>query len=84
MQKIARKHGKTVAQVLLRHIVQKGIVAIPKSSNPERVRQNIEIFDFALSGEDVKVLDGLDRGEDGRMFDFLFFKGWALENRVEK
>jgi diketogulonate reductase-like aldo/keto reductase len=40
---VAKKHGKTTAQVLLRHIVQRGIAAIPKSTNPERIRQNLQV-----------------------------------------
>lgn len=75
VQEIAKKHNKTAAQILLRFIVQNGIVAIPKSVNPERLRQNIDIFDFALDDSDVKKLEGLDRGEDGRLFDFKAFKG---------
>jgi diketogulonate reductase-like aldo/keto reductase len=39
----AKKHGKTPAQILLRHIVQRGIAAIPKSTNPERIRQNLQV-----------------------------------------
>lgn len=79
VQEIAEKHQKTTAQVLLRHVVQKGIAAVPKSSNPERIRQNIDIFDFVLDDEDVGRLDGLDRGEEGRLFRFLFFKGLVFE-----
>jgi len=41
--KVAKKHGKTPAQVLLRHIVQKGIVVIPKSINPRRIMENIRV-----------------------------------------
>jgi diketogulonate reductase-like aldo/keto reductase len=40
---VAKKHGKTPAQILLRHIVQRGIAAIPKSINPERIRQNLQV-----------------------------------------
>lgn len=72
---IAKKYNKTPAQILLRHIVQKGIVAIPKSVNPDRVRQNIDVFDFALDESEIEELDSLDKGEDGRFFDFTAFKG---------
>jgi diketogulonate reductase-like aldo/keto reductase len=41
--KIAKQHEKTPAQILLRHIVQRGIAAIPKSTNPERIRQNLQV-----------------------------------------
>jgi len=40
---VAKKHGKTSAQILLRHIVQRGIAAIPKSTNPERIHQNLQV-----------------------------------------
>lgn len=40
---IAKQHAKTPAQILLRHIVQRGIAAIPKSTNPERIRQNLQV-----------------------------------------
>ncbi|XP_034232333.1 aldo-keto reductase family 1 member B7-like isoform X2 [Thrips palmi] len=65
---IAKKHRKTAAQVLLRHILQKGIAVIPKSSTPARVRQNIDILDFSLDDEDVASLDSLDKGIDGKLF----------------
>ncbi|XP_047100618.1 1,5-anhydro-D-fructose reductase-like [Schistocerca piceifrons] len=65
---IAQRHGKTPAQVLLRHLVQHGIVVIPKSVNPERIRQNFDVFDFELTPEDMEKLDALDRGPKGRMF----------------
>ncbi|KAK3932815.1 Aldo-keto reductase family 1 member C4 [Frankliniella fusca] len=68
VKEIANKHHKTAAQVLLRHIVQKGITVIPKSTNPSRVRENIEIFNFILDDEDVATLDSLDKGIDGKLF----------------
>lgn len=74
-QEIAKRHNKTAAQVLLRHIVQKGVAAIPKSSNPQRLRENINIFDFSLDADDIKMLDALDRGSEGRIFDMLHSKG---------
>lgn len=75
VQAIASKHKKTVAQVLLRHIVQKGIAAIPKSTNPERLRQNLDVFDFVLDAEDVSKMDGLDKGAAARILDFTVFPG---------
>lgn len=50
-------------------------MVIPKSSNPSRIKENIEIFDCTLSDDDMNKLDALDRGEEGRIFDFVFFKG---------
>ncbi|XP_066995258.1 aldo-keto reductase family 1 member A1 [Anabrus simplex] len=66
--RIAEKHGKTPAQVLLRHIIQRGIAVIPKSSNPARIKQNFQVFDFNLSEEEVDQLDALDKGRKGRLF----------------
>lgn len=58
--KIGEKYGKTTAQVILRYIVQLGAIPIPKSSNKQRIRQNIDIFDFELTDEEVAVLDSFD------------------------
>ncbi|XP_026808981.1 1,5-anhydro-D-fructose reductase-like [Rhopalosiphum maidis] len=74
---IAEKHGKTPAQVLLRFIVQKGIVVIPKSTNPQRLALNIEIFDFELDEQDMEAMIGQDAGEGGRIIRLLFFAGIA-------
>jgi 2,5-diketo-D-gluconate reductase B len=59
---IARMKGKTIAQVALRWLVQKGIVApIPRSSNPARLAENLAVFDFSLSDEEMKRIDALKR-----------------------
>lgn len=58
--RIARKHGRSPAQILLRWHVQHGLVAIPKSQDPERMRQNLAVFDFALDAEDLAALALLD------------------------
>jgi 2,5-diketo-D-gluconate reductase A len=63
---VARKHGKTPAQVILRWHLDQGIVAIPKSVTPARIRENLAVFGFSLDGEDRARLDELDR-EDGRI-----------------
>lgn len=72
---IAARHKKTTAQILLRYLLQLDIVIIPKSSSPERIKSNIDLFDFALTEDDMKVLSTLDEGANGRIFNFLFFKG---------
>ena len=53
-KEIAASHGKTVAQVILRWNLQKGVVVIPGSGNPEHIRENIALFDFELSAEEMK------------------------------
>ncbi|MDP2526653.1 aldo/keto reductase [Maribacter dokdonensis] len=60
---LAKKYNKSVAQIILRYNLQKGIVAIPKSVHAKRIAANAEIFDFALSSEDISFLDGLETGE---------------------
>jgi 2,5-diketo-D-gluconate reductase A len=58
---IAKRHGRTPAQVLLRWCVQREIPVIPKSTHRDRIEENGQIFDFSLSVEDLAALDGLDR-----------------------
>lgn len=74
MKDMAAKYNKTIAQIVLRWDLQKGVVTIPKSSKKERIKANSELFDFTLSDEDVKLLDSLDKGKrfgpDPDNFDF--------------
>lgn len=67
VNRIAAKHNKTPAQVLIRFINQKGVAVIPKSTTPSRIRENIDIFNFQLDSEDIKELEKLDKGPQGRM-----------------
>ena len=60
---IAKKHGKTVAQVILRWDVQSGVVTIPKSVQPHRIAENAGIFDFALTEAEMTAIAALDRNE---------------------
>src|SRR4051794_32629096 len=60
---VAAAHGRTPAQVVLRWHVQLGNVVFPKSLTPERIEQNIDIWDFELSTEEMERIDALDRGE---------------------
>jgi 2,5-diketo-D-gluconate reductase A len=64
---IAAKLGRTPAQVVLRWHVQRGNIVFPKSVTPERIRENFEIFDFEVEPADLEQIDGLDRGEAGRI-----------------
>ncbi|KAG6025267.1 hypothetical protein E4U41_001577 [Claviceps citrina] len=65
---IANKYSKSPAQILIRYALQKGWVPLPKSGNEERIKQNAQVFDFTLSDEDMKTMDGLDRGKAGAVF----------------
>jgi 2,5-diketo-D-gluconate reductase A len=58
---LAREHGKTPAQVVLRWHVQLGLVAIPRTTNPSRLPENLDVFDVELSAEDLDRLEALDR-----------------------
>ncbi|MGN7800523.1 aldo/keto reductase [Leifsonia sp. 22587] len=62
IREIAEKYGKSVAQVSIRYLLQKDILPLPKSTTPERIRENADV-DFELSAEDVAALDALDAGE---------------------
>jgi len=73
-KEIANKYNKTIAQIVLRWDLQKGVITIPKSSKRERILANADIFDFELTPEDMANLDSLDRGQrygpDPNNFDF--------------
>ena len=60
---LAEKYKKTIAQIILRWHVQRGIIPIPKSSNEERIKENLSIFDFELSNADMKTIDLLNEGD---------------------
>ncbi|MBT8160467.1 MULTISPECIES: aldo/keto reductase [Arthrobacter] len=62
--RIAKKHGKTAGQVVLRWHVQQGLVAIPKSANPQRMKENLDVFTFQLDDEDLSAIATLDAGAD--------------------
>lgn len=57
---LARKHGKSVAQVILRWLVQRGVVAIPKSVHRARIAENFDVFDFELDADDMRAIAALD------------------------
>ena len=63
LQEIALFHGKTVGQVVLRWIVQQGIITIPRSTNEERMKQNLEVFDFSLTDEEMQYIDSLNQNK---------------------
>lgn len=71
LKAIGERYGKSVAQTALRFLIQRGVVAIPKSTHKERMEQNLDVFDFALSAEDMEAIGKLDKGES------LFFSHYA-------
>ena len=62
---IAQGHGKSPAQVMLRWHLQQGRSVIPKSTRPARIAENIDVFDFELTSDDLAAIDGLDTGQRG-------------------
>lgn len=60
---IAQAHGKSSAQVILRWNLQKGVVVIPGSSNPDHIQENTELYDFVLTDDEMAQINALDRGE---------------------
>ena len=62
IKKIADRHGKTPAQTVLRWQIQAGYVVIPGSKNPEHIAENIDVFDFSLTDDEMNEIKGLDRG----------------------
>lgn len=74
LQELSGKYQKSPVQIVLRWDIQKGVVTIPKSVTPERIRHNAYIFDFELSPEDMDRIDSLDKharmGEDPNKFNF--------------
>jgi 2,5-diketo-D-gluconate reductase A len=75
---IAKAHGKSIAQVIIRWHLQEGLIVIPKSVHADRIAQNFDVFDFELSPDDMQTIGGLDKGKTGRVgadpatADFLF------------
>ena len=62
MKEIGEKYGKSVAQVALRFLLQSSVVVIPKSVCKERMQENFDIFDFELTEDEMKSIEGLDQG----------------------
>ncbi len=74
LAKIGQAHGKSAAQVCLRWLMQQDIVVIPRTSKVERLKENLAIFDFDLSGAEMKQIAGLARG--GRIVDWSWSPKW--------
>lgn len=60
LKQIGKKYGKTTAQVMLRWNIQRGVIVLPKSAHKERMIQNLDVFDFTLTDEDMNAIAGLD------------------------
>ena len=76
VQQVARRVGRTPAQVLLRWCLQHDLLVIPKSVHRERIGENAQIFDFTLSPQDMAELDALDRtGGTGRAYERNVWRG---------
>lgn len=73
LETVGKSHEKTVAQVALRYLIQRGVAVIPKSVHKERMAENLNIFDFELNNEEMTAISGLDRGES------LFFSHYDPE-----
>ena len=63
ISEIAKAHGVTSAQVILRWNLQKGVVVIPGSSNSEHIKENLDIFGFSLTDDEMSRINALDRNE---------------------
>ncbi len=63
MKDLAAKYKRTVSQIVLRWDIQTDVVTIPKSTRPERIKENSEIFDFEIADEDMRAINSLDKGE---------------------
>lgn len=75
---IAEKYGKSIVQVILRWLIQQDVIAIPKTWEESHLKENINIFDFELTQEEMAVIDGLDQGK------FLNYNPYGLLKNVPK
>jgi 2,5-diketo-D-gluconate reductase A len=66
IKSIGARYGKSIAQTIIRWHLQNGDIVIPKSTHAERIKENIDVFGFELSAEDMKAISGLGKGEAGR------------------
>ena len=74
LAEIGAKDGKSAAQTVIRWHIQRGVVVLPKSTHADRIRQNIDVFDFVLSDDDMAAISAMDTGKrnsaDPDNFDF--------------
>ena len=76
LSSIATAHNKSVAQVILRWHIQEGLIPIPGSTNASHIKENINIFDFELNDNQMNLIRGLDKGEDGREYNIEYGLTW--------
>ncbi len=72
LESIAAAHDKSVVQIIVRWHIQEGFSVIPGSTNPDHIQENIEIFDFELTDEEMELIRAMDQGESGRYFNINY------------
>lgn len=77
---LAKKYGKDVGQIILRFENQEGIIVLPKSTKPERIKSNLDIFDFTLTDEEMEAMRNLDKGKGKHDPDAPGVGEWLLSN----
>ena len=82
IQQIAEAHGKTAYQTILRWHIQEGLCPVPGSTNPAHILENINIFDFELSDEEMEAIRAIDLGDAGRSFN-IQYGNWGFGNFVD-
>ena len=78
--KLAEKYNKNNGQIILRFLIQEGIITFPKSTNPERIKSNLDIFDFELSNDEIKEIEKLDKDHGVHNPDAPGIGEWLLAN----
>lgn len=67
LKQIAEKYDKTPGQIVLRWNLQNNVLPIVKASSPKHQEENLDVFDFELTDEDIQAIDAMDKGEEGRV-----------------
>ena len=67
VQALAAIHKASPARILIRWSLQKGYIPLPKSDNPERIKENAQVYHFELTDEEMAMLDALDQGKEGAL-----------------
>ena len=72
LEAIAANHGKSVVQIIIRWHIQEGFSVIPGSTNADHIQENIEVFDFELSDDEMELIRGMDEGDSGRYYNINY------------